>query len=173
MASSNPTILIICGSYCPSSLYSSLSTHLQSLGFDTYCKTNPSCIESPAPPTIPTVPAVGLTEDADAVHESIRELCDGQGKDVMLLAHSYGGLVATECLKGIADGPVDGRGRVLGLVFLAAMLSMKGESVAGICADKGLEFPFVGFEVRRVTGAVTWVLVDTGSRTSGCGTRTR
>ena len=157
MASSNPTILIICGSYCPSSAYSSLGTHLQSLGFETYCKTNPSCIESPAPPTVSTVPAVGLTEDAEAVRESIRELCGEQGKDVVFLAHSYGGLVATECLKGIGEMPVEGKGRVLGLVFLAAMLPMKGESVAGICAEKGLEFPFVGFEVRRVISVVTWV----------------
>ena len=176
---SQPTILIICGSYCPCSLYSSLNTHLQSLGFDTYCKINPSCIDSPAPPTLPTVPAVSLTEDAEAVRESIRKLCGQQGRDVVLLAHSYGGMVATECLKGIGGGSVDGKGRVLGLVCVAAMLPMKGESVAGVCAEKALDFPFIGFEVSLALSSprvIAWlgaiihaVLLTLGFREIGCG----
>jgi len=139
-----PTILTICGAFCPDIVYKPLRAQLESLGFETYCKTNASCVVStPSPST----PACDLQDDAEAVRVSIWKLCGDQGKDVVLLAHSYGGGVATECLKDISGGPLAGKGRVKGIVYLNAPVPIKGEDMAKAMAEKGVTFD--GFSIEH------------------------
>ena len=138
-----PTILIICGAFCPDAVYKPLQAQLGALGFETLCKTNPSCVVStPSPST----PGCDLQDDAEAVRVSLRTLCGEQGKDVVLLAHSYGGGVATECLKGIGGGPLAGKGRVRGIVYLNAPLPISGEDMAKVIAEKDVTFDGFGIE---------------------------
>lgn len=80
-----------------------------------------------------SAPPVNCFEiDVASIHTAITtEL--RQGRDVLLVAHSYGGIPGCEALAGIPQSPAenDGKpvGRILGIVFVSAFVAEQGQSL--------------------------------------------
>jgi alpha-beta hydrolase superfamily lysophospholipase len=74
---------------------------------------------------MPREPAT-LQEDASHVRSVVEQLIgEGEGKEIVVVAHSYGGTVATEALEGLVTK--DGKG-VKRLVLLSATVPRVGET---------------------------------------------
>ena len=143
-----PTILIIPGSFSPSYFYNPFLSDLHALGFsEAFVRDLPSADRRPPSP------AATLQDDATYFNHVINRLF-AEGKDVVLLAHSYGGCVATEAVKGLTDryeGKSEGeggkgRGRLLGTIYLTALMPKVGDSVGGMFDGQG-SLDFLKFEV--------------------------
>jgi alpha-beta hydrolase superfamily lysophospholipase len=79
----------------------------------------------------PPAPGRAMYDDAIYWREKITTLVDAGG-DVVILAHSIGSIVATEAAQGLSKAERQKKGLLGGVVhmiFLAAYLSAKGDSV--------------------------------------------
>ena len=74
--------------------------------------------------------------DAACIRGEIDRLVVGQGKDVVVVAHSYGGVVASEAVKeelGKKARESKGeRGGVVRLVYISGFVLDQGASLAGL-----------------------------------------
>ncbi|KAJ6477810.1 hypothetical protein C8R47DRAFT_1288598 [Mycena vitilis] len=85
-----------------------------------------------------------MYDDAAAVASVVSRLTDG-GKDVVLVPHSYGGLVACEASKGLAKTVREREGKLGGIVrivFTTAVVGAEGQSLNDVFGDDaaGLDF---------------------------------
>ena len=100
----------------------------------------------------PPEEAAGLPEDADFFHGKLKEICDA-GKEVVVLCHSYGGLVATDAAHGLGkdERARDGvRGGIIRIVYLTCIVGPVGESSAEVCKNvPKYDFMIPADEVRR------------------------
>ncbi|GAD96254.1 hypothetical protein FG03116.1 [Paecilomyces variotii No. 5] len=124
MASNKPTIVIVPGSFCPASLYDSLSEKLRKFGYEIIVG------ELPSVACEPPQPAATMEEDAAVFHQIIEKLCD-QGKQVVIFAHSYGGTVANESAKSLSKTERDNQGKpggIIKIVYLASIITEVGKA---------------------------------------------
>lgn len=131
LAYSNITILIVPGGASPAALYTDLVTQLKGLGIDAVVYDNPS--SSRVPPDEPA----SLGDDAHSVSARIEELANA-GRDVVLLPHSYGGLVANEAANGLSkeDRASKGlTGGVILIVYLSCIVADIGERSADVTSE--------------------------------------
>lgn len=91
--SPKPSIVIVPGSFTGPELYSTIASLLKDQGYEAFVGTLQSASRTPPEK------AATMKEDA-AYFRGIVEFLAGQGKDVVILGHSYGGIVATESVKG-------------------------------------------------------------------------
>jgi dienelactone hydrolase len=84
-----PTIVIVPGSFSTASMYYDIVKRIQKEGYEVYINSLLSTIRNP-----PEKPAT-LEDDAVFFRGIIEGLAD-QGKDIMLLCHSYGRVAGTE-----------------------------------------------------------------------------
>lgn len=132
---SQPVILLIPGSFGVPEFYDNVveavaaanvqikGLHLPSVG------TAPDTGRDGAPST--------MYDDAAFIAEEITKLADG-GKEVVLVAHSYGGIPATECARGLARRERQQNGKPGGLVriaYLTALVPDVGKSAMDILAQ--------------------------------------
>jgi pimeloyl-ACP methyl ester carboxylesterase len=75
------------------------------------------------------LPLTGLVDDAAAVRDAIDAAIERAGSGVVVVGHSYGGIVISQAAAG-----VDGVGR---LVYLAAFMLDEGEDELSIMAAHG------------------------------------
>ena len=71
-------------------------------------------------------------------------------KDVLLVLHSYGGVPGCGAINGLEKSVREsrgGRGGVIGCVFIAAMLPLKGQSLSDVLRD--WKFPYMTVEVSQ------------------------
>ncbi|OAP55372.1 hypothetical protein AYL99_10345 [Fonsecaea erecta] len=127
MASSAPSIVIIPGSFSTAQMYYEVVDEIKKLsGSDSVFVNNlPSASRNP-----PEEPAT-LEDDATFFRAIVEKLAD-QGKDVVLVAHSYGGVVGTETLRGVGKAERQARGQsggVVRIVYLSAHVLEAGVSV--------------------------------------------
>lgn len=80
----------------------------------------------PAPPT------KSFERDVTNINTAIAEELRS-GRDVLLVAHSYGGIPGCEALAGLPSSPADNDGKpvgkVLGIVFVTAFVAERGQSL--------------------------------------------
>ncbi|KAG5657057.1 hypothetical protein KAF25_011226 [Fusarium avenaceum] len=79
-------------------------------------------------------PAPGLADDVKQASSVLNKHID-QGKDVVLLMHSYGGMVGTEATRGLSRVEREKaglKGGIVRLVFLAAIFAPPGKSSRGL-----------------------------------------
>ncbi|KAF5966009.1 hypothetical protein FBULB1_11936 [Fusarium bulbicola] len=85
-------------------------------------------------------PAPGLADDVNEA-QSVLNKHINQGKDVVMLMHSYGGMVGTEATRGLSRTEREKaglNGGITGLIFLAAIFAPPGKSTRGLYeADPG------------------------------------
>ena len=117
MAASTPksTILLVPGGWHPLGSYSPISARLSSLCYPVSSLQNPSLSSS----------SRGLADDVSQVRSALQTLIDVEGKDVIVVSHSYGGLPAVVGMTGYGKSKRGGsgeKGGVVGTLFMAASI---------------------------------------------------
>ncbi len=80
-------------------------------------------LPSVAPKTGPEVPPATMYDDAAFIANEVAKLAD-EGKDVILLPHSYGGVPTTQSTKGLSKRERQVEGKKGGVVRIAYMTSL-------------------------------------------------
>lgn len=129
---SKPYILLSTGSFAPPAFYDPLAEEVRSHGYDFKALHLRSVglgagqgREGP-PPT--------MYDDAALIAGEIEALADA-GREVILMAHSYGGIPATESTKGLSVRERQKQGKKGGLVRLAyntVLLTTPGKAAADV-----------------------------------------
>lgn len=129
-----PTVLLVHGAWhCPRIHYNKLVRGLSSAGFT---------VEAPELPTIngDKPPTKALCDDTSFIQKAAQELVDA-GRVVLVLAHSYGGIVTTNALNedlAYAKRRIAGlAGGIVQLVYLCAFMPQIGGSISSIIKDSG------------------------------------
>ncbi|KAF2489457.1 alpha/beta-hydrolase [Lophium mytilinum] len=146
MSSTNPTILIVPGSFSPPYFYTPISDSLRAAGYDTYVIYLPSIGRKPGP-------APTMLDDAAYIADAATKVAD-EGKDILLVAHSYGGIPATQAIKGLAKTQRKQAGKAGGIVrlaYLSALAPLVGGTAGA--ALEGCDFSYC-----RIDGA--WMYHD-------------
>ncbi|KAI1747722.1 Alpha/Beta hydrolase protein [Xylaria castorea] len=132
-----PTILLVPGAFGKPDCFDSLLPYLDEAGFATHPGAYPSC--NPVNPHIAT-----CKNDIASLRNSVILPLLEQQKDVIILAHSYGGVVAGGAAKNLdrttreAQGQVSG---IVGLIYVAGNITLEGESLQQ--AVGGVYPPFI------------------------------
>jgi hypothetical protein len=142
MASARPIVLILHGAWHHSEHFAKQISLLQSHSYEVLCPVQPSYNAQPATTT--------LQEDAAFIKGLLSNLINEEEKDVIVVMHSYGGMVGTESVTEEMSKNYRGKkglkGGVVKLLYLCAFLLHKGESLA---TPLGGELPpFIPVEVR-------------------------
>ena len=110
-------------------VYDALKHRLQSPGYPTVHPSLPTCSNT----NDPNFPSLTLLNDAQVVREKLELLVEREQKTVLVVMHSYGGLVGSEAIpesmshdKRRKDGLLGG---VIHLFFFSAFLLDPGQSV--------------------------------------------
>lgn len=122
------TVVIIPGSFAPPSLYKPLAQSLARDGIQSNIVDLPSVgrREGKEPAT--------MTEDAEEIVSVVERLLD-EDKEVILLAHSYGGVPATQSLDKLSRKNRQARGKeggVLKIIYLAGVALPVGGSLMSL-----------------------------------------
>jgi len=136
---SKPSILLIPGSFSLPEGYDPLIDAVAAKGYEIRglhypsvgLKTGP---REGAPPS--------MYDDAAFIAKETEKLAD-EGKDVILIAHSYGGIPTTESTKGLGKKEREAQGKKGGIVRLAYMTALvppAGVSAGGLLADVQRKF---------------------------------
>lgn len=124
-----PTILFIQGSFQTPLVYQSLIKGLKAQGFPVVSPALPSCTDHNAPDFADR----SLIDDALSVRSELTRLVEYEHKKVVVVMHSYGGLVGSEAVT--EDLSYSRRqsqcllGGVIHLFYYCAFILPKGESV--------------------------------------------
>ncbi|CAF9935010.1 MAG: hypothetical protein ALECFALPRED_006212 [Alectoria fallacina] len=127
MDATKPTILFIPGAWFHPSTYDSFISHLQKLSFPTVYASYPSL--DPSHPA--TADAANDTETV--LKGSLLPLIENEGKDVVVVMHSYGGLPGSSAARGLSKAQRSGEGKkggVVGLIHISGFVLPGGASVA-------------------------------------------
>ncbi|KAL8974404.1 MAG: hypothetical protein Q9197_001373 [Variospora fuerteventurae] len=126
-----PTIVLIQGSFQIPQVYEKLVHLLVARGYSTVHPKLPSCTD----PEGSDFPQRSLTDDAAAIHTELARLIQQEGKTVIVVLHSYGGLVGTEAvaeeLTWTSRQAQGQPGGVIHLFFFCAFILDQGQSVLG------------------------------------------
>jgi len=137
------TVVIIPGSFATPTLYEPLTQSLARDGVQSQIVDLPSVgrREGKEPAT--------MTDDVNEISSVVEKLLD-EDKDVVLLAHSYGGVPATQCLEKLSQKARQAEGKKSGvskIVYLAGVALPVGGSVMSL-----LQPPeFLIIEVRSIS----------------------
>ncbi|KAB8255671.1 Alpha/beta hydrolase fold-1 [Aspergillus pseudonomiae] len=125
-----PTLLLCPGSWHTPTSLTHLQTALKRAGYPTQTIAHPTNGADP--------PTKTLTDDTTNLRQTLSRLIDQEGKGVVLIAHSYGGLVTSNAAEGLgrqerANQSLQG-GIVL-LIYMTAFLVPRGESLFGVLGE--------------------------------------
>lgn len=121
----NPSIVIVPGAWHQPAHFQGLIDELAKVNYDAEGVTMPSVGSSPPLPT--------WEQDAQAVRQVIMSKLDA-GKDVVVLAHSFGGIAMSEAAKGLGKKDRDAqglKGGIIKLVYMCAMALPEGQCHVG------------------------------------------
>jgi pimeloyl-ACP methyl ester carboxylesterase len=116
-----PSILIIPGSFSYAELYDTLVDALAQRGYDVRALDLPSVLR---PGAVARPPAT-MYDDAAHIARETERLAD-EGRDVILVPHSYGGVPTSESVRGLAKQERRTAGKAGGLVRVAYMTCLVG-----------------------------------------------
>lgn len=125
MASTLPTVLFVHGTWHTPNHFKRVMDLFEANGFPCSCVQHPS---------VGHLPPIGLVEDAQTIRGEIKRLVETEQKELIIIAHSYGGVVTTQAAdaefarkereaKGLAGG-------VTHLVYMCAYLLPLGDSLS-------------------------------------------
>ncbi|KAM0245551.1 hypothetical protein ACHAP5_005358 [Fusarium lateritium] len=130
--STNPTIVFAPGAWHTADCYDLVRNELQAKGWSTEAVDYPSVGAEP--------PTKGLADDVSAVRTVVERLVN-EGKNVMIVVHSYGGLVGALAVEGLGykQRAKEGKtGGVIQLVYLSAFVMPKDQSILGVLGGQYL-----------------------------------
>jgi hypothetical protein len=117
-----PTLLIVPASFSPPHLYDIVVDKLKALGYEAHIVATPSVGRKEVAPT--------MLDDAAVIQTHLKQLAD-QGKDIVLIAHSYGGIPASESVKGYskeARAKEGKKGGVVRILYTTCLVPREGQS---------------------------------------------
>ncbi|KKZ61233.1 hypothetical protein EMCG_04151 [[Emmonsia] crescens] len=124
---SKPTIVFVPGGFHTPAIFDPVLPFLHAAGYPTTAVYLPGLGVSPGIPD--------LKPDAEAVNTVVGGLAE-LGRDVLVVAHSYGGVPTSQALEGLGKKERHAKGLaggVVGLLFIAAHLPTKGKpAIEGI-----------------------------------------
>ncbi|KNG88780.1 hypothetical protein ANOM_002820 [Aspergillus nomiae NRRL 13137] len=112
---SRPTILVIHGAWHHPEFYAPFCKAFEDLGYEAVCPHLLTC-NNDVPPT------KKLEDDVALIRQTAQSLLD-DGKAVVAVMHSYGGIVGTDALHGLA---------IKRLIYMTAFIPPSGSSLAGM-----------------------------------------
>jgi pimeloyl-ACP methyl ester carboxylesterase len=142
-----PTILFVHGSWHHPAHFGPIRQLFESAHYPTECPVQPTYDPEPSPPG----PPVSLADDARVIQSQLTKLVEEEGKDVIVVMHSWGGMVGSEATKksySKKDRSEQGKpGGVLKLVYLCALLMPVGKSLVMAQGGNGGPPPWVIVQV--------------------------
>ncbi|KIW95182.1 uncharacterized protein Z519_03766 [Cladophialophora bantiana CBS 173.52] len=135
-ASSNAAItaiVIVPGSFSPASFYTNVVDALHAHGYEAIVQTLPSSSRSPLNDERPAT----MEEDADLFRQIVQDLAD-QGKDVVIVTHSYGGIPGTECSRELSKAKrraIGKEGGISRFVYVTSVVPTPGNSLKDLMGD--------------------------------------
>ena len=124
MSTKKPTIVIVHGAWQLAVGYEAFAEKLKALGYPTEVVPLPSVGGT-------ETPLQGLPEDTAAVRKALTKLVH-DGLEVLLLCHSYGGVVGSCAVEGFDFGSRKKEGKsggVIMTVYMSAFMIRKGETL--------------------------------------------
>lgn len=134
-SASHPTLVLVPGSFSKSEFYDPVILPLREKGYDIHALDPPCYPRSYKKGT----PSPSMYDDAKFVNEVVEKLAD-EGKDVVLLAHSYGGVPASESLKGVTKKERKQQGKTGGVVrvaYITSIVPAVGENLGTVISAAG------------------------------------
>jgi surfactin synthase thioesterase subunit len=128
--SQKPYIVLVPGSFAPAKLYTIFVEKLKAAGY-----TNVESLDLPSVGRREGKPAATMAEDAEHINSVAKKLIDA-GNDVLLVSHSYGGVPATESLRGL-NKKEKGKNGVIGLLYVTSIVPEVGQG-GGSTMGEGL-----------------------------------
>ncbi|KAK1689606.1 Alpha/beta hydrolase fold-1 [Colletotrichum godetiae] len=138
MSTTKPTFVLAPGAWHKETCYSPAQELLEARGYPVEAVEYPSVGAEP--------PTKGLTDDANAVRAVLQRLAD-EGKEIVLVVHSYGGLVGANAVEGLGykQRAKEGKkGGVITFVYLTAFVVPKGKCIREMLGGQFL--PWMKFE---------------------------
>ncbi|WYZ42463.1 hypothetical protein EsH8_VI_000162 [Colletotrichum jinshuiense] len=138
MSVTKPTFVLAPGAWHEETCYAPAQQILESRGYPVEAVKYPSVGAEP--------PTKGLTDDANAVRAVLQRLAD-EGKEIVLVVHSYGGLVGANAVEGLGykQRAKEGKkGGVITFVYLTAFVVPAGKSIKEMLGGQFL--PWMKFD---------------------------
>ena len=124
-AATNPTFLFIPGSFHPGALFDRVILEIGKRGFPSVAIDRPSIVQASNSTLDPYA-------DVQAIRAKVEGLVVQEGKDIILVCHSAGGVVGSRSVKGYEKTAMMHRnvkGGIIGVWFLAAFLLKDGVNI--------------------------------------------
>lgn len=135
----NPTFIFALGAWVVPAVFDATRSRLKALGFPSDCPAHPSIGAEP--------PTKTLADDVSSLRGVLSAFAD-EGRDLVIVAHSYGGVVASSAVEGLSKSTrmqAGKAGGVVKVVYLAAFALDKGQSLLGMLGGNYL--PWMTVEV--------------------------
>ena len=145
--SSKPVIVFVPGAWHPPSCFDPVTQRLEAAGYETK-GVNLASVGSPEP-------LKDFQPDVEAIQQTMKPFID-QGKDILLVVHSYGGVVGNEAVRGLdkASREKEGKkGGVSHIYFCCAFALPEGVSLMDVLQGKPLPWFQISEDERTVTPA--------------------
>lgn len=139
---SNQIFVFSLGAWIVPTVFDATRSHLESLGFPSACPAHPSIGAEP--------PSLTLEDDVESLRGVMTAYVD-EGRDVIVVAHSYGGVVASSAVEGLtktARVEAGKPGGVIKVIYVAAFALDKGQSLLGMLGETYL--PWMKVEVGKI-----------------------
>ncbi|OJD14079.1 hypothetical protein AJ78_05556 [Emergomyces pasteurianus Ep9510] len=124
-----PTIVFVPGAFHTPAIFDPVLPFLHGAGYSTTAVYLPSIGVSPGIPD--------LSPDVEALRVVVGGLAE-MGREILIVAHSYGGVPTTESLKGLSKKEREAEGQaggVISLLFISGHLPRKGKPAIEIWKD--------------------------------------
>ncbi|KAJ5998661.1 hypothetical protein N7451_006471 [Penicillium sp. IBT 35674x] len=126
MATGKPTILLIPGSCNQGIIYDHVAAILRSQGYPV----EPITLPSQGGPSSST-----MYDDSEYIRQNYLKGLVAQGREIIIVMHSYSGLPGTECIKGFARKDrlaQDLNGGIVGLLYISSLVVLAGNSIVDL-----------------------------------------
>lgn len=128
VAAARPALVIVPGNFSLPRFWSAIQRSVEDKGYPVEVVPLQSSREERIDP------APGLADDVKEAQLVLNKHIN-QGKDVVMLMHSYGGMVGTEATRGLSRNEREKaglKGGITRLIFLAAIFAPPGKSTRGL-----------------------------------------
>ena len=130
-----PTILLVHGAWHEPSCWDATRRQLDKYSYASVAVSLPSAGRTP--------PVASHHEDTAVVKKELERLVVLEGKEVVIVMHSYGGVVGSEAVAGFEKVGRKEKGGVIHAFFIAAFLVPKGSSLLGMFDNQLPPYMFV------------------------------
>ncbi|KAI1276062.1 Alpha/beta hydrolase fold-1 [Xylaria sp. FL0933] len=131
---SKPYFLFVTGSFAPAPFYDTLVDGVKAHGYDMKALQLPTVGLGPGQGR--DTPPATMYDDAALVAKEVEALADA-GREIILVAHSYGGMPATESTKGLSvkdRQKVGKQGGIVRIAYKTVLLTTPGGSATDVIA---------------------------------------